>query len=43
MDVPLPRKYTSSTRPSGWVMSTVEPGARSDTTDTPGAVISGFE
>ncbi len=42
IDVPVPRKYTSSTRPSGCVTSIVDPGARSDTTDTPGATTSGL-
>ena len=42
IEVPLPRKYVVPTRPSGCVLSIVEPGARRDTTDTPGACKLGF-
>ena len=43
IDVPLPRKYAVPTRPPGYVLSTVEPGARSEITWTPGAAMFGFE
>jgi hypothetical protein len=43
MDVPLPRKYALATRLPGCALSTVEPGARSEITDTPGAATFGFE
>jgi hypothetical protein len=43
MDVPLPRKYAVPTRPPGCDLSTVEPDARNEITDTPGAATFGFE
>jgi hypothetical protein len=43
IEVPLPLKYTSPMRACGLAASIVEPAARSDTTETPGATRSGFE
>jgi hypothetical protein len=42
IDVPVPLKYASPTRAEALAASIVEPGARSDTTDTPGAITSGL-
>jgi hypothetical protein len=43
IDVPLPRKYALPTRLPACALSPVEPGARSEITDTPGAAMFGFE
>ena len=43
IEVPLPRKYTLPMRAFGFALSIVDPGARSETTETPGASTSGFE
>src|SRR3954451_8475009 len=41
-DVPDPLKYASPTRPVGNWVSIVDPGARRETTDRPGAIRSGL-
>ena len=41
MDVPLPLKYLSATTESGFSTKAAEPGAASETSDTPGAEKSG--
>src|SRR5436305_2394609 len=43
IEVPLPRKYESPMRADGLATSMVEPGARSETVETPGATTSGFD
>jgi hypothetical protein len=43
IEVPLPRKYAVPTRAPACALSTVEPAARSEITDTPGAATFGFE